>query len=314
MKRFLMGHFEGSEELSPEKAFERADDRHTVVVLRKEDEHHPEDSLFLPAISDEVLASLVNSATREDLRSVRLLPRIILFRVFGHAERVIGQIAEDYGARRAPLGDVLKSHDEGSVAVFFTALPLKRRVALGDVMNEMLYISGLPYEDLLESLNRRALWYFTEGLEDRQWNETDIRIYDAWGFYMDHYARIRTVFDELEAGFILGEGWGKDHAHILMPVQVYRLRFFSFFPPYIIKELLMGLEYASDGTRLADMDLYSGKSKVSWGGMKDKGRDRQELGLLLREKLLSRLHDETRAVLESQERTLLEKRPDWKKQ
>ncbi len=300
LRSVLRARFPDAEEMTPERAFERADDWHTVVAFQ-EGEGIGHEALFLPTMTDEVLAALVNEQPGENLRSVRLLPRIILFRVFGNADRVMEQITEDYHGRRVVVRDVLPPLLEDSVAVFFTTTPLNRRVPRDSVRDEALYIQGLPYGELVESLNGRALWYFTEGLEEHRWNEMDIRIYDSWGFYMENYARVRTVLDGLEAGFILGEGWGKDYAHILMAVRVYRLRFFSFLPPEVIKELLMGLEYGEDGTRLVDIDLYSGKNKISWGGLKEKRANRQELGILFREKLLSRLYEGDRDRLAEQE-------------
>lgn len=309
LRSVLRVHCPAVEEMTPEQAFERADDRHTVVAFQEGEEGVADKALFLPTMADEVLAALVNKRPGEKLRSVRLLPRIILFRVFGNANRVMEQITEDYHGRRVVVQDVLPPSMGDSVAVFFTTMPLNRRVPRSSVKDEALYIQGLPYGELIESLSGRALWYFTEGLEEHQWNEMDIRIYDSWGFYMENYARVRTVLDGLETGFILSEGWGKDYAHILMAVRVYRLRFFSFLPPQIIKELLMGLEYAEDGSRLADIDLYSGKNKISWGGLKEKRANRQDLGILFRGKLLSRLHEGDRDRFVEQERVLLEKRP-----
>ncbi|NLD96250.1 MAG: hypothetical protein GX635_03950, partial [Synergistaceae bacterium] len=93
--------------------------------------------------------------------------------------------------------------------------------------------------------------------------------------------------------------------HILMPVQIYRLRLFTFLSTLLVKELLMGLEYAENGDRLADFDLYSGRDKISWGSLKDRGAGRANLGKTAREKLFSRLSARDRERLTAMEHRLL---------
>ncbi len=153
---------------------------------------------------------------------------------------------------------------------------------------------------------------FQRRLENRQWNELEIRIYDSWGRYLDHYERLRAVLESLEAGMILGEGWGKDYAHILMAVKIYRLRLFTFLPAQTIKEILMGLEYGADGSRLVDFDLFSGKEKISLGRdrrRKSKTRgDRGSIGNGPRAQLFSQLFPEDRKHLEEWERRILRRR------
>jgi hypothetical protein len=110
---------------------------------------------------------------------------------------------------------------------------------------------------------------------------------------------------------ILGEGWGRDYAHILMAVRIYRISFFTFLPPEGVKEILMGLEYDAEGERIADLDLYRGREKISWGGLLSKKgplQDRTALGRAFREKLSSRLPGDKAALLESMEREIKSRR------
>lgn len=255
--------------------------------------------------SDEVLTLFLNENGRNLFRSVRLVPRLLFFRVFGERERIIDQIARDYKGERTRLRHVLRIPRRGSIAVCFTASPLNRPLSLDDMMDGVLCVNGVSYERLFISLRSRALWYFSEGLEDRQWNELEIRIYDSWGGYIEHCKRLRVVLESLEAGMILGEGWGKDFAHILMAVRVYRLRLFTFFAPKEIKGILMGLEYAADGTRLVDLDLYAGKEKISWGELNGHFPDRAVLGKTFRKNLFFRLFGNDRTCLDECERRIL---------
>lgn len=311
MKSLVSSKFRCTEH-TLEGAFDSAGEGQSVLLFRGDQWRDERRFLMAAAAADEILALFLNSGAEAMPASVRIMPRLLFFRVFGEKERVIGQIARDYSAERGRLRSVLRVSKNDSIAVCFTAKPLNRPLSLADMMDEVLHVEGVSFEKLLNSLRSRALWYFSEGLENRQWNELEIRIYDSWGRYLDHYERLRIVLESLEAGMILGEGWGKDYAHILMAVKIYRLRLFTFLPAPAIKEILMGLEYGADGSRLVDFDLYSGKEKISWGGIGGKGKARGERGSIgtdLRAKLLSQLFPEDRQHLEEWEYRILRQRP-----
>ncbi|MPL95957.1 hypothetical protein SDC9_42131 [bioreactor metagenome] len=310
MKSLVSSRFTCTEH-TLEGAFDSAGEGQSVLLFRGGQWGSGRRFLMAAAAADEILALFLNSGAEARPVSVRIMPRLLFFRVFGEKERVIGQIARDYSAERGRLRSVLRVSKKGSIAVCFTAKPLNRPLSLADMMDEVLHVEGVSFETLLNSLRSRALWYFSEGLENRQWNELEIRIYDSWGRYLDHYERLRIVLESLEAGMILGEGWGKDFAHILMAVKIYRLRLFTFLPPSTIKEILIGLEYGADGSRLVDFDLYSGKEKISWGGLGGKGKERGErgsMGTALRAKLFSQLFPEDRQHLQEWESRILRQR------
>lgn len=291
-------------------AFDTAGEGHSVILFRGEGKKSERPLLVVDSPADEILALFLNDGNRGGLERVRLLPRLIFFRVFGEKEKVIEQIAADYSAERGRLRSVLYGPRRGRIAVCFTTNPLNRPIKVDDVMDEILHIEGESFEKLLDSLRSRALWYFSEGLENRQWNELEIRIFDSWGRYLDHYERLRIVIEGLDGGMILGEGWGKDFAHILMAVKVYRLKFLTFLPPSVVKEILIGLEYGADGTRLADFDLYAGKEKISWGDVGERTKERSSMGISLREKLYGRLPPEEKEELEEWERKILAEREE----
>lgn len=310
MKSLVSSKFRCTEH-TLEGAFDSAGEGQSVILFRGGPRGDDRRFLMAAAAADEILALFLNSGYEAWPLSVRIMPRLLFFRVFGEKERVIGQIARDYSAERGRLRSVLRVARKGSIAVCFTAKPLNRSLSIADMMDEVLHVEGVSFEKLLNSLRSRALWYFSEGLENRQWNELEIRIYDSWGRYLDHYERLRAVLESLEAGMILGEGWGKDYAHILMTVKIYRLRLFTFLPAQTIKEILMGLEYGADGSRLVDFDLFSGKEKISWGGIGGKSKtrgDRGSIGTDLRAQLFSQLFPEDRKHLEEWERRILRRR------
>ena len=131
--------------------------------------------------------------------------------------------------------------------------------------------------------------YFNEARGHADWRSLEIRVYDMWERYPLQAKRLRLVLDELEIGLVLGEGRGKDFAHILMPVPVYRFHLATFLEPERIKEILMGMEYSASGKRLVDLDLFEGKKKTSWGAMAEKDEDRERAGVRLRERLMEGL-------------------------
>lgn len=303
-----------------ESALDYAGEEQTIVVLHGKEEDGRREFRVVASSSDEVLASLVNERSCR-LDSVRLLPRILFFRIFGDKDRVLDQIEKDLAGggipgatvRRGRLRGLLGNARRNEIAVCCTHAPLNGPIAVADILDDVLFVEGTPFHDLNVFLRSRGLWYFSEGLENRSWNEVEIRVYDTWGFFMEHVERLRMVLGALEIGMILGEGWGKDFAHILMPVQIYRLRLFTFLSPLLVKELLVGLEYAENGERLADFDLYSGRDKISWGGLKDRRGGRENVGKRAREKLFSRLSERDRERLNALEHRLLRLRESGNK-
>lgn len=256
------------------------------------------------APSEEILAFLISGKRKEHVDSATLFPRLLFFRVFGDKERVLQQLTEDYDASRGTLRHIYRSPHRKSIAVCFTQKALNQPISMEDLFDEVLYIKNIGYGELLASIQNKALWYFSEGLENRQWNELEIRITDSWGCFRQQYERLRLVLEALEVGMILGEGWGKDFAHILMPIRIYKIRLFTFLSPRDVKEILIGLEYGGDGERLVDFDLYSQREKISWGGSSVKEKNRDDLGRRMRTELLRRLDSSVKSKLDEQEREL----------
>ena len=295
-----------------ESALDCAGEGQTIVALHGQEEDGRREYRVVSSVAEEVLSALVNNAVCR-LDSVRLLPRVIFFRVFGDSAPVFEQMEQDLAAggipgataRRVRLRYLLRESMKDEIAVCFTYAPLNGPVAIADILDDVLFVDHAPFQELFDFLRSRGLWYFSEGLENRAWNEMEVRIYDSWGFFMEHVERLRVVLGALEIGMILGEGWGRDFAHILMPVRIYRLRLFTFLSPLLVKELLVGLEYGEEGGRLADFDLYSGKDKISWGGLKDRKGGRENLGKKAREKLFARLRERDVERLSTLERKVL---------
>ncbi|HDQ92830.1 MAG TPA: hypothetical protein ENN89_01785 [Synergistetes bacterium] len=251
----------------------------------------------------DILAFLLNGHLAEGVVRARLLPRTIIFRVSGEYGTLLEQMAKDYKARVGKIPSFLKWRGSGRTAVFFTPSNLNRPIAMKDLLPDVLFVK-MSYEKLLRSLRIRAMTYFNEARGHADWRNLEIRLYDSWDRYDLQVQRLRMVLEEMEVGLLLGEGWGKDYAHVLMPVQVYRFHLATFLEPEKIKEILMGLEYGLSGERLVDLDLYEGKKKNSWGVMARKEEDRQMAGARYRKELAERLTPRTRRQLVDLEKEL----------
>lgn len=276
------------------KVYEEAGEDETVIIVSQKGIPRGRPQLFrTEAPPCAILAFLLNSSCKDQVLRVKILPRGILFRVTGNYRSTIEEIRRDFNAESSRKGNLLWWTHPTRVAIAFTCRNLNRSIAPSDLVEDILYVN-MPYEKLLPQLRNRALEYFNEARGGADWNAYEIHVYDAYERYDIHAERLRSVLDDLEMGFVLGEGWGKDYARILMPVKVYRFRLFSFLSPGKIKETLMGLEFDGEGKRLVDIDIYQGKQKIAWQTLgRDMGLSHSETGRICREKLLLELSPQT---------------------
>lgn len=242
-----------------------------------------------PATPEGILAEAISSGWSGCMHSVKIHPRNIIVRLYGNPLPVISQMEEELPSSRDGLQKLLWRSSDRGVAVCFTQKPLNRALSVKDVFEEILLVD-LPFDDLHARLEARALDLFNESIGRRDWTEMEIRIYDAYENYTPHIERLRTVLRSLQIGLNLGEGWGKDHARILMPIQVYRVRVLTFVEPENLKEVLVGLEYTEKGERFVDMDLFVKGKKFSWADLKEEApRGREGLGGKFRADLYAQL-------------------------
>jgi hypothetical protein len=267
------------------------------TVLHISSSHEMADSNYSFIINrsaEEVMEILINGITSKALSediNIRLLPRFLFFRITGNPESVIDQIFNDFSGRRGKLEDLIQDTSDKGTAVLFTEKPLNRALCMQDIFEDILYINMSPHI-LYEQLQWRALSYFNSALEDREWNLVEIRIYDTYNRYQLHSKRLRLFLEAFEMGITVGEGWGKDYAHVLMPLQVFTMRILTFYKPVALKRALMGLEYSGEGNRFVDFDLYSNKRKIGWTTLSDdRNLDRKAYSLEFREEVMRNMPD-----------------------
>ncbi len=279
----------------------------TVIILPGGRERN-EGYLLSESSPEEILALVINQGKGEILKEVRLLPRLILMRVPGNLPKVVEQIREDFSGTPVPLERIATHRSElRGVGVCFTTSRLNRNTPVEAFYPQALDIPG-PYSSLYQQLRARALGYVNQGRENRDWYEVNIMIYDKYERYVLQYRRVMMVLMDLGVGLVLGECWEKDYGRVLIPLQVYRIRLFTFLPPEEIKEILVGLEYAGEGTRLCDLDIRLGKKKgLSWTEAKKKNtQSREEFARTCREKLMQELSPRHREKLVRLEEELLQ--------
>ena len=243
---------------------------------------------FSPIQADDLLCRVLNEKPTVVDRIIPV-PRMIVFRYFGDYRKIFDQMLMEFQGVRGKLRHVMRKSSDLGAAVCFTDQSLNRPLRVSDFEDDVLYVRQ-PFESIFTILRNRGLDYFNEGLAQKEWNDVEIRMYDMEGLYDLHIRRMRIVMNALEAGLILGEGWGKDYAHILMPVRVYRIRILTFLSHEELKRIVMGLEYASNGDRFLDLDLYANKKKIGWGDvMKERRGNRQTVGMERQKDLVSML-------------------------
>ncbi len=300
--RWLDGRFKFS--MSPrESVLDGIGENSTVLVMGERGE---ELYVAVDSFPDVILAAMLTDGACSMVRSVRRLPRSIIFRTQGDYGAVMDEIAEDFGGTRSFLDRIWDWDSDQGVIVCFTEKSLSRPLVMGDLKEEVILISA-PHELLRSRLGRRALYLFNRSMDKNEWRQLEIRIYDAYGRYGLHVERLTKAIDDLELGLVMGEGWGKDYAHILMPVSVYCLRLFSCFDPKVVKKALMGLEYVDGEERFADFDLYENKRKISWTDVSQgQYRERKVLGSAMRQEVIKALEPDQLAGMEKLEREILE--------
>ena len=258
----------------------------TVLVLGQ-----PGEEIYaaVDSFPDVILATMLTGGACSMVKSVRRMPRSIIFRSLSDYGTVMKEIAEDFGGEISSLDRIWDWDSDQGVIICFTEKSLSRPLVMGDMKKEVVLVP-MAHEALRARLRRRALYLFNLSMDKVEWHQLEIRVYDAYGRYPLHVERLTKAIDDLELGLIMGEGWGKDYAHILMPVSVYCLRLFSCFDPKVVKKALMGLEYVDGEERFADFDLYEGKKKVSWTDVAaGQYRDRKALGAIMRQEVRNAL-------------------------
>lgn len=292
-------------------AFSFATEGETIVLLTSSDEKvlKGSDEKNALVIADEpavILAGLINSGLACSITRTKIVSRTIIMRTMGDMEKVFDELQETYHGEEGSLMEFINSNLEQGVIIALTDKSLNRQVTLSDIYMEKCLLVNDNYFTIYKELRSNALKYLNSGLKNKIWYEMDIRIYDMYGAFQLHFDRLMNVLTELEMGIVLGSTWTKDYPKMLLAVDVYSVRFFTFYEPKYIKKILLGMEYVDDGTRIVDYDLYMGRKKISWRDLtKDRKMTRDDLGLYFRKETMSNLTQlEAKKIYEMEEKVM----------
>jgi len=279
-------------------AIKLAEEESAIVFLTdyKKESLKVEDSdliLYLAVNSTTLLAMILNNhQLSQAVEQVTAGPGQLVMRIPQKGEKVIEEIIENYQAEEVLILEGIDQGSADSTIISFTEQPIKSRLkSLKKVRDNILVKKEATL--VFEELRRDAVRYITHGLEDHQWSELKINIYDSDELYELEYERLITILSDLEAGIILGESWTKDHAFALFSITAYQLRLFTFLDPLEIKKILFAFEYNSEGERLVDYDLFNKSNKISWSEIlnDNKYHDRKGLAFKFREKIMKELSE-----------------------
>lgn len=292
-------------------AFEKAGEDDTIIFITDKisevvDTRAINEVIILAEEPDVILCNLLNDKVSNLVSRSRIATRLIILRAMGDMERVIKEISADYKCIEGNLFEIFSSYDEKGTAVAITDKPIHRTISLkNDVYKKALFVEE-RYRPLMRGLRSHALKYLNSGLGNKDWYELEIRIFDRYSEYKLHYERLFNIMDWLELGIILGESWGKDYPRPMMSVEVYRVRFFTYYDPLYIKKILLGLELLDDNTRIVDYDLYFNRKKLNWSDAADEGiKLRHLIGIKYRGEILSKLSEKEIAELHKLEDKIL---------
>lgn len=298
---WLKGRFPLSE--SPKnRIFDGVGEDSTVLVMG---DVGRERYVAIDSFPDVILSTIITDGACSMIKSVRRMPRSIILRCHGRYEPMMKEIAEDFKGEISPFDRIWDWDSDQGVIISFTEKSLSRPLVMSDMKKEVVLVT-MPHETLRTRLRRRALYLFNLSMDKAEWRQLEIRIYDAFGRYPLHVERLTKAIEALELGLLMGEGWGKDYAHILMPVSVYCLRLSSCFDPKVVKKALIGLEYVEGQERFADFDLYETKRKISWTDVSSgQYKDRKALGSIMRQEVRDALEPDQIEELDRLEAEIL---------
>ncbi len=143
-----------------------------------------------------------------------------------------------------------------------------------------------------------------------EWNEVTIKIYDTAKRYEENISRLMMVLEDLDLGFVVGEGWDWDHPRPFMRVPVYKLKLLTWEDPVKVKFFLKGLEYRGYN-RFCDIDVFVGGKKIDWIKL-GKFDSKFELAKAAREELEKHLSEDVKKRLHEIEEELLKETKEEK--
>ncbi|ACZ18564.1 hypothetical protein Taci_0327 [Thermanaerovibrio acidaminovorans DSM 6589] len=280
-----------SSSADPMGAVETASEEATLVIFMASGEEPAMRVYSTHLPPEDLLCQLINRRLCEKVDNLCPSPGTAVMRLVGTPEGLnlaMERIASDLNGTVGERPHNFVCPAGSRTVIYFTQNPLNRPLRMEDLSPRAVLVDR-PCGEVLSHLRENAMDYLSLAMGGPDWNQVDIRIYDAEGRYDLHYRRLMGAIEGIDAGLVLSEAWGRDQAFILMSVPVYVVRLFTPLDPSEIKRMCMGLEYSPKGERWVDLDVICSGKKVSWTGLEHPGT-RDSLGEAMRRELLGRMN------------------------
>ncbi|WP_456443737.1 hypothetical protein [Thermococcus sp.] len=286
---FLMGDVEGIKEgvratfgvngVPADEAIRRSSEFETVLFVTPPSDSTvpPEEGFLIRRDAKVVLSEVVNGKLPSE--KVEAESTIILLHIPEKVDDALKLIAERFGGEVMGQMKALSVGEAGDTIIGVTKKKLNSPIGPEDIEGAVLvrrYFLDV-YRELLIDLPVMLFKLLPE------WNELTIKVYDTEKRYEEHIERLMMVIEDLDLGFIVGEGWDWDYPRPFMRVPVYKLKLLTWEKPERVKFLLKGLEYRGY-KRLCDIDVFAGGKKIDWVDL-GKYRSKFELAKATREEL-----------------------------
>jgi len=247
-------------EIPTDDAIKGSNEFETIVFVTDEWEKEtipPKTAFLLRNHALAVLGSIINAGM--PVERVHIESTLIFIRVPERVEEGLKLIAEKYGGEVMGLRDALDEGEVGDTIIGVTRKKLSSPIGPEDVEGAVLVRRDFlsVYRELLLDLPMILFKLLPE------WNEVTIKLYDTEKHYEENIERLLLVIEDLDLGFVVGEGWDWDYPRPFMRVPVYKLKLLTWEDPVRVKFLLKGIEYHGY-KRLCDIDVFVEGKKIHW--------------------------------------------------
>lgn len=292
----------GVAEVSTEEAIRSSSEFETVLFVTDEWQKEtlpPKTGFLVRFHAPLVLSEIINRNL--PIEKVHVESTLLFLRVPQKVEEALELISEKYSGKVMDIRSALDEGEARDTIIAITRKKLNSPIGPEDIEGAVLVRRNFleVYRELLLDAPLLLLKLMPE------WNELTIKIYDTEKRYEENIERLMMVIEDLDLGFIVGEGWDWDYPRPFMRVPVYKLKLLTWEKPERVKFLLKGIEYVGY-KRLCDIDVFVEGKKIHWTSL-GKYDSKFELAQKAREELEKHLsEDVSKRLKELDERLVAE--------
>ncbi|ASJ06878.1 hypothetical protein [Thermococcus pacificus] len=290
----------GVDEVDTERAIRESSEFETVLFVTDEWQKKtlpPQSGFLIKAHAPFVLSQVINNGF--PVEKVHVESTLIFFRVPEKTDEALKFLAHKYGGEVMDIRNALDEGEAGDTIIGITRKKLTCPIGPEEIEGAVLVRRSFleVYRELLLDAPLLLLKLMPE------WNELTIKIYDTEKRYEENIERLMMVIEDLDLGFVVGEGWDWDYPRPFMRVPVYKLKLLTWEKPERVKFLLKGIEYVGY-KRLCDIDVFVEGKKIHWTSL-GKYDSKFELAKAAREELEKHLSEDVLKKLRELEEKLV---------